>query len=113
MAKVQLDLYPEGVSMSDLQQLLKQQEELAAKIAKAREQSREEAIEKIKKIVQEADLKITDIYNAFPKKTVAKTGTRLPPKPKYTDGTNFWTGRGALPRWIVTSGKPKEAFLIK
>ena len=84
--------------MSDLQALLKQQEELTAKIAKAREETREAAIEKIKKIVQEADLKITDIYNAFPKKTVAKTGTRLPPKPKYTVDTNFWTGRGALPR---------------
>ena len=102
--------------MSDLKQLLKQQEELAIKIEKARIENREAAIAQIKIIVEEADLKIEDIYSIFPKKAQApvKTNTRASPKVKYKDNKGHtWSGRGALPIWVRESGKPKEFFLIK
>lgn len=42
-----------------------------------------------------------------------RTDPRASPKVKYKDENgNTWTGRGGVPRWIVKSGKPKEAFLV-
>jgi len=100
--------------MANLQALLKQQRELEAQIHKAREETREAAIAKILEVAEEAGLTAADICNAFPMKIQRKTNTRASPKVKYKDNKgNTWSGRGALPRWVRDSGKPKEAFLIK
>ena len=100
--------------MTDLKQLLKQQEELAIKIEEARIENREAAIAKILEVAEEAGLTATDICNAFPMKVQRKTNTRASPKVKYKDNKgNTWTGRGNPPKWLVASGKPKEFFLIK
>lgn len=105
----------QGAAMAhDLQALLKEQEALTAKIQKAREESRASAIEQIRKIIAEADLTYQDFQSAYPQKEKVKTTTRKTPVVKYRDEHgNSWTGRGALPRWIVSSGKPKEVFLVK
>lgn len=36
--------------------------------------------------------------------------------PKYSDGTNHWSGRGPVPRWLkaaLDDGKQRDDFLIK
>jgi DNA-binding protein H-NS len=106
----------QGIDMSSLQELLKQQQELNAKIEKARQDERNNALSNIKKIADEAGLSLDDIKTVFSGSTAkVKSGaTRSPAPIKYRDDHgNVWSGRGAPPRWLVSTGKPKEFFLVK
>jgi DNA-binding protein H-NS len=100
-----------------LQELRKQETELAAKIARAIVEARSSAIAEIQRILTNAGMTNEDLHAAFPAKDKSSTKvTRAKAAPRYIDpdnAENTWVGRGALPRWIVLSGKPKEAFLVK
>jgi DNA-binding protein H-NS len=107
-----------GVAMSEtLEQLRKQQADIATKILKAEAEAKTTAISKIQQILTDSGMSNADLHAAFPVKDNTKPkATRAKAKPKYVDpnnAANTWVGRGALPRWIKDSGKDKSAFLIK
>ena len=112
--------------------LLAQSEALAAQIAEARAAELTTIVwPKITAILIEYDMSKAELLE-YAKTTAAYLRTkggapvatpkvRVPSKAvanKYTDGVNFWTGRGLAPRWLkdALASNPtftKEGFLIK
>ena len=100
-----------------LEELRKLQAEIEAKINRAISEARTTAVAKIQQILTDSGMTNEDLHSAFPTKdNGSPKGTRAKASPRYVDPNNpenTWVGRGALPRWIKASGKPKEYFLIK
>ena len=100
-----------------LEELRKQQAEIAEKIAIAIAEARSSAIADIERILTNSGMTHEDLHAAFPVKDTSSIRVkRAKAAPRYVDPNNpanTWVGRGALPRWIKASGKPKEDFLIK
>lgn len=116
--------------MTALTELLAKKAELDAKIEQTRQAELQDAIAKVRELIADFNLAVSDIFPAG--KRNAKKGKRgRPPKaearnnqkakirhkrgkvaPKYRDPETgvTWTGRGRPPRWI--DGKKKENFLI-
>ncbi len=76
------------------------------------------ALEKIRKIVLEykltaAELEAADIFST--KRNKSKSRQRKSVAPKYHDGThtNFWSGRGRAPRWVVDICERLECTVLE
>lgn len=95
--------------MSTLQQLLAEKEALEKRIAEARRQETSKAVEQVRALVAQFDLKPSDVFPADKRRNGAAAGGS---KPKYRDPTTgkTWTGRGKPPKWI--EGQDRERFLI-
>ena len=104
--------------MADLQELIRQKADLERQIAQAQSKSRQDAIDKIRAIMQEAGLTAADLAASSPKaRATSKANTgRKPVAAKYKDGNgNAWSGRGLKPKWLtaqIASGKKLEDFAI-
>jgi DNA-binding protein H-NS len=103
--------------MTSLQDLLRQKDDLERQIAAAKSRSRDEAIAKIRTLMQENGLSVSDLTTLKPKKQVSSTGhIRKPVATKYKDGQgNSWTGRGLKPKWLtaaLSDGKALEDFKV-
>lgn len=94
-----------------LKALLKQQEELAAKIEALRAESKATGVERIQAIMAElgivaADLGFYDV-STLPQgkngpRTFKQRKPMAPAEPKYRDPAtgNTWNGRGKAPKWL-------------
>ena len=102
--------------MSSLQQLLDQKAELERQIEATRRQERAEAVAKVKALMSEHGLSLSDLS--------AKT---LAPKPSTTSGSKVaakyrnaatgeaWSGRGLQPKWLkaaLAAGRKIEEFSV-
>lgn len=104
--------------MANIQDLLKQREELERQIKQLQDNSRSEAINTIKELMAQNNLTVEDLTSARGGKkseTGGKTGTVAP---KYRDPASgkTWTGRGLKPKWVteaLDSGKTLEDLAIK
>jgi DNA-binding protein H-NS len=104
--------------MANIQDLLKQREELERQIKQLQENSRSEAINSIKELMAQNNLSIEDISSSSRGKkgeSGGKTGTVAP---KYRDPASgkTWTGRGLKPKWVteaLESGKTLDDLSIK
>ncbi|WP_157268052.1 H-NS histone family protein [Azohydromonas aeria] len=106
--------------MANIQDLLKQREELERQIKQLQESSRSEAINTIKELMAQNNLSIEDLQSntrSGGKKgeSGGKTGTVAP---KYRDPASgkTWTGRGLKPKWVteaLESGKTLDDLAIK
>ncbi|MDZ5456038.1 H-NS histone family protein [Azohydromonas lata] len=105
--------------MANIQDLLKQREDLERQIKQLQENSRSEAINTIKELMAQNNLSVEDLTsNARGSKkgeTGGKTGTVAP---KYQDPASgkTWTGRGLKPKWVteaLESGKSLDDLAIK
>jgi DNA-binding protein H-NS len=103
-----------------LKALLKQQEELAAKIEAVRAEGKAKGIEQIKSIMDELGITASDLgFYDVATLPHGKTGPRTfkqrkamaPIEPKYRDPAtgNTWSGRGKPPRWLQGN---RDDFLI-
>ena len=95
-----------------LAELIKQREELDAKIAEVHKAEFAGAITKIKAMVAEFGLSAKDIFgkgNNAPKSGGASK-TRVAPKYRDPSTGQTWTGRGKAPKWI--DGKDRAQFAI-
>lgn len=86
-----------------LKDLLKMRDEVAMKIADARSKE----IEKILAVINDLGITQDELFKPVRGKKVDAAGglskvTKAVP-PKYTDGVNFWSGRGKAPRWVATA----------
>ncbi|MEZ5653248.1 MAG: H-NS histone family protein [Burkholderiaceae bacterium] len=104
-------------------ELIKQKEELAAKLAAlekqiedARQEERAEVIGKIQAMMAENGISVADLSGrgGAKRKASSSAGRKLPPKYRDAAG-NTWTGRGIQPRWLqdhIAKGKKLEDFAI-
>jgi DNA-binding protein H-NS len=103
-----------------LKALLKQQEELAAKIEAVRAEGKAKGIEQIKSIMAELGIGASDLgFYDVATLPNGKAGPRtfkqrkpMPPsQPKYRDPAtgSTWSGRGKPPRWLQGD---RDAYLI-
>jgi DNA-binding protein H-NS len=98
---------------SKIQELIKQKEELERAISEERTRHRVEGLEKVKAIIEEYDLQISDVFpNQINKvKLISSFGkNKVTPKYRNPENGSTWTGRGKEPLWI--SGKDRSLFLI-
>jgi DNA-binding protein H-NS len=104
--------------MANIQDLLKQREDLERQIKQLQDNSRSEAINTIKELMAQNNLSIEDLSSTRGGKkgeTGGKTGTVAP---KYRDPASgkTWTGRGLKPKWVteaLESGKTLDDLAIK
>jgi DNA-binding protein H-NS len=104
-----------------LKALLKQQEELAAKIDALRQEGKAKGVEQIKAIMADLDITATDLgFYSVASLPNGRNGPRTfkPRKPmavaepKYQDPATgkTWNGRGKQPAWIAGN---RDDYLIK
>ncbi|MDR0479637.1 MAG: H-NS histone family protein [Burkholderiaceae bacterium] len=97
--------------MADLQELLRQQQALAAQIEEARRTEVTGAITKARELVRQYGLNVSDV---FPSGSGGRRRSRILGKvaPKYRDPSTgkTWTGRGKAPKWI--EGRDRNQFVI-
>lgn len=124
--------------MSNLADLLAQKEQLEQQIDLARREQRDEAISRVRAILDESGLLLSDLASALEPRysgalnathkgyaqTVYKAASngkaspRIPVAAKYKDPVSgqTWSGRGLRPRWLaaaIASGKTLEDFALK
>ena len=107
--------------MTTLQEMIAHKEALEKQIEEATSHGRNEAIAKVKALMAEHGLKLSDLggkAGSAPKSAgKAKTGTGAKVAAKYRNGATgeTWSGRGLQPRWLkaaMASGKKIEDFAV-
>ena len=94
--------------MSQYKDLLKQREDLDAKIAEARNAEVASAIAQVRQLVLDYSLTERDVFGGV--RTSSAKGSTVAPKYKDPVTGATWTGRGKPPLWIAD--KEREQFLI-
>ena len=96
--------------MTTLTQLIEQRAALEAKIAAARQSETVDAIAKVRTLVAEYGLTVSDVFSGLKRGPKAGSGGKV--APKYRDPVTgaTWTGRGKAPKWI--DGKDRAQFTI-
>ncbi len=105
-------------------ELLKQKQELAAKLASlekqiedARREERADVISKIHAMMAEHDIRISDLGGRPGKRksSASTAGRKLPAKYRDPATGDSWTGRGIRPKWLqakLESGRKLEDFAV-
>jgi DNA-binding protein H-NS len=93
--------------MNDLEQLIKQREELDRQIEQLHRDQREGVLNEIRRLM--------DLHNLTTEDLMIKprrTGFRAPAQVKYRDPETgaTWSGRGRAPRWL--EGKDRAAYEV-
>lgn len=91
--------------MATYDELMKQAEELKAQAAELKAMEKQEAITKVKALMHEHGIALSDLHN--PKKA------KKPAKYRDPSSGKTWTGRGRQPAWIkqhLESGKSLESM---
>ena len=94
--------------MSQYKDLLKQREELEAKIAEARNAEVASAIAQVRQLVLDYSLTERDVFGGV--RTSSAKGSTVAPKYKDPVTGATWTGRWKPPCWIAD--KDRAQFLI-
>ena len=90
--------------MASLQELIAQQEALEREIERAKQQGRADAIAKIRTMMDEFGLSVSDFSGKSGKAKVARgpktRGGKVPAKYRDSSTGETWSGRGLQPRWL-------------
>lgn len=100
-------------TMENIEDLIHQQEQIAARIKKAKEDQKAGVIEQIRNLVSVHDVTAEEIYGRGGRvkgEGKAKSGGKVPPKYRDPVSGATWTGRGRSPVWIAD--KDRSKFLI-
>lgn len=96
--------------MSNLQDLMTQKADLERRIAQAQREARVEAIAKVRGLMSDYGLTMSDLSGRGTRKSAGKVAA------KYRDASgNTWSGRGLKPKWLqqaMASGKKLEDFKL-
>ena len=95
--------------MANLEQLLKQQSELAKQIEETRASQRQSAIDQIKELMAAHQLRPEDLGGTATRKKGA-TGKKVAAKYRDPSTGDSWSGRGLQPKWLkaaLSGGKKK------
>jgi DNA-binding protein H-NS len=103
--------------MASLQDLLDRKAALEKEIETTRKQERSEAISKVKALMSEYGLTISDLSaKGTPKSAGAGKGGKVAVKYRNTATGDTWSGRGLQPKWLkaaLAAGRKIEEFAAK
>jgi DNA-binding protein H-NS len=97
--------------MATLQELLAQKEALEREIELRKKQDRAEAIAKVRALMDEYGLTVSDLTS----RSVSKPAGKVAVKYRDKASGDTWSGRGLQPNWLkkaLASGRKIEEFLV-
>jgi DNA-binding protein H-NS len=86
--------------MATLQELIAQKEALEREIDRTRNQDRAEAISKVRSLMEQYGLSVTDLSSKGGPKTRAGKGNKVAAKYRNKATGDTWSGRGLQPKWL-------------
>jgi DNA-binding protein H-NS len=100
--------------MAEIQELLAQKAALEKQIEAARKHARQDAVAKVKALMAEYGLTVSDLSAKSPGRPSIKGGKVAA---KYRNATTgeTWSGRGLQPKWLkaaLASGRKLEEFSV-
>ena len=98
--------------MASLQELLDRKAELEKEIEASRRQARSDGVVKVKALMAEYGLSISDLTVKVPAKT---TGGKVAAKYRNSATGETWSGRGLQPKWLkaaLAAGRKIEEFSV-
>jgi len=101
--------------MSTLKQLLDQKAALEREIESTRRQEKADAIAKVKALMTEYGLSLSDLSMKSAPKPTGGTGAKVAAKYHKADTGETWSGRGLQPKWLkaaLASGRKLEDFAV-
>jgi DNA-binding protein H-NS len=101
--------------MATLQELLTQKEALDREIEQTKKRDRAEAIAKVRALMSEYGLSLSDLSNKAAPAT--RQGARAKVPAKYRDSAtgDSWSGRGLQPKWLkaaLAAGRKIDDFKV-
>jgi DNA-binding protein H-NS len=96
--------------MSSLKELLSQIETLQNQVTEVRHREVGEAIAKVRALIEEYQLTVSDVFSSGENKPAAKKTGKVAAKYRDPLSGNTWSGRGLAPKWLA--GKNKADYLI-
>lgn len=103
--------------MASLQDLLDRKAALEKEIETTRKQEKSEAISKVKALMSEYGLAISDLAaKGTPKSAGTGKGGKVAVKYRNTATGDTWSGRGLQPKWLkaaLAAGRKIEEFAAK
>jgi DNA-binding protein H-NS len=100
--------------MAEIQELLAQKAALEKQIEAARKHARQDAVAKVKALMAEYGLSVSDLTVKSPGRPGTKGG-KVAPKYRNTATGETWSGRGLQPKWLkaaMASGRKIEDFAV-
>ena len=101
--------------MPSLQELIAQKEALERQIELAQKQDRSEAITKIRSLMSEYGLSVSDLSTKNTPKARGRTGNKVAAKYRNKATGDSWSGRGLQPKWLkaaLAAGRKIEEFAV-
>jgi DNA-binding protein H-NS len=101
--------------MASLQELIAQKEALERQIELTKKQDRSEAIAKVRSLMSEYGLSISDLSAKSTPKARASTGNKVAAKYRNKATGDSWSGRGLQPKWLkaaLSAGRKIEEFAV-
>ena len=86
--------------MATLQELIAQKEALEREIERTKEQGRSEAIAKVRALMDEYGLTMSDLSARTSAKGRGGKGNKVAAKYRNTATGESWSGRGLQPKWL-------------
>ena len=101
--------------MASLQELIAQKEALERQIELTKKQDRSEAIAKVRTLMTEYGLSISDLSAKSSAKAGSGTGNKVAAKYRNKTTGEAWSGRGLQPKWLkaaLSAGRKIEEFAV-
>ena len=101
--------------MASLKDLIAQKEALERQIEETRQKERSEAIAKVRALMEEYGLSVSDLSTRVAGKTRAGTGNKVAAKFRNAATGDTWSGRGLQPKWLkaaLASGRKLGDFAV-
>lgn len=101
--------------MASLKELIAQKEALELEIERTKQESRAEAIAKVRSLMDEYGLSAADLSARRGPKPSAGKGGKVPAKYRNTATGDAWSGRGLQPKWLkaaLASGRKLADFAV-
>jgi DNA-binding protein H-NS len=102
--------------MASLQDLLDRKAALEKEIEATRKQERTDAISKVRSLMSEYGLTVSDLSTKGPAKNSGGKGGKVAVKYRNTATGDTWSGRGLQPKWLkaaLAAGRKIEEFGVK
>ena len=101
--------------MATLQELIAQKESLEREIERTKNQSRADAIAKVRALMEEYGLTASDLSTKPAAKARAGKGNKVAAKYRNAATGETWSGRGLQPKWLkaaLAAGRSLADFAI-
>ena len=102
--------------MTNLKDLLAQRADIEKRIEAATRQERTDAVAKVKSLMSEYGLSVSDLSARKRSKASASRGAKVAAKYRNAATGDSWSGRGLRPNWLkaaLSAGKKLEDFAVK